>query len=150
MDAPDGVRYQIQEVCRVVPSQIGGAILGSSLMLLLGTMLAGCGGGGGSSGGALTGTGAGSGTGTGLPGGVEVWHQQIALRDSKGKAIQAGSTTPYSPRKTCGACHDVDAITNGYHFQQGRTSSAGVLEVRDNYFADGRAYVRSSGMYGKW
>ena len=26
---------------------------------------------------------------------------------------------PYSPKKTCGACHDYDLITQGYHFQQG-------------------------------
>lgn len=134
----------------MIPIQIGGAILGSGLALLLGTMIAGCGGGGGSTSGSATGTGSGAGGGTGLPGGVEVWHQRISLKDSKGNAIQAGATTPYSPRKTCGGCHNVDTIANGYHFQQGRTSSAGAIEVRNDYFADGRAYVRSSGMYGKW
>jgi hypothetical protein len=26
---------------------------------------------------------------------------------------------PYSPKKTCGACHDYELITQGFHFQQG-------------------------------
>jgi hypothetical protein len=26
---------------------------------------------------------------------------------------------PYSPKQTCGKCHDYDKITQGYHFQQG-------------------------------
>lgn len=27
---------------------------------------------------------------------------------------------PYSPKKTCGRCHDYERITSGYHFQQGK------------------------------
>jgi len=46
------------------------------------------------------------------------------LRDEDGgiidpvHGVNAGS--PYSPKKTCGACHDYDLITGAYHFQQGR------------------------------
>ncbi|MBS0000448.1 MAG: hypothetical protein KFF73_15820 [Cyclobacteriaceae bacterium] len=34
----------------------------------------------------------------------------------------AGKNTdkPYSPKQTCGKCHDYDLITQGFHFQQGR------------------------------
>ena len=27
---------------------------------------------------------------------------------------------PYSPRQTCGKCHDYEKITRGFHFQQGK------------------------------
>lgn len=27
---------------------------------------------------------------------------------------------PYSPKKTCGRCHNYNKITEGYHFQQGK------------------------------
>lgn len=30
------------------------------------------------------------------------------------------ATAPYSPKKTCGKCHDYEKITEGFHFQQGR------------------------------
>lgn len=45
------------------------------------------------------------------------------LRDEDGNIINpvAGTNVdkPYSPKQTCGACHDYDKITEGYHFQQG-------------------------------
>jgi len=45
------------------------------------------------------------------------------LMDEKGEIINPilGENTdkPYSPRKTCGACHDYEKITKGYHFTQG-------------------------------
>ena len=72
------------------------------------------------------------------------------LRDQLGNEIHVGSSVPYSPRQTCGACHKVDEIANGYHFQQGRTDQTGAIIVGDDYFGDGRDYVRSPGMYGKW
>ena len=52
-------------------------------------------------------------------------------------------------RQTCGPCHDIDLIANGFHHQQGRTDENSDVIVRDNYFNDGRSYVRSAGMYGK-
>jgi hypothetical protein len=55
---------------------------------------------------------------------------------------------PYSPRKTCGACHDYDQITKGYHFQQGRTDGAGKIMVSDT-FDSKYPWNLSSGMYGK-
>jgi hypothetical protein len=85
--------------------------------------------------------------GGGGPPGV---HADVPLLDRLGNPIVAGSTEPYSPRQTCGGCHDVDAIANGYHFSQGRTDLNGTVVVTDDYFADGRNYVRSPGMYGKW
>ena len=77
-------------------------------------------------------------------------HQDVTLRDTLGRPIPVGSQEPYSPRETCGDCHWVDMIANGYHFQQGRTDEIGRILVADDYFGDGRNYVRSPGMYGKW
>lgn len=77
-------------------------------------------------------------------------HDQIVLRDRLGTAIRLGSKEPYSPRETCGPCHDVTAIANGYHFQQGRTTATGAIQTKDDFYADGRAFLKSDGMYGKW
>ncbi|RDV80516.1 hypothetical protein [Ammonifex thiophilus] len=50
---------------------------------------------------------------------------------------------PYSPRQTCGACHDYEAITKGYHFQQGWDV------IKDGYSKE-KPWVLSNGMMGKW
>ena len=46
------------------------------------------------------------------------------LRDEEGNVINpvAGENPgkPYSPKQTCGQCHDYDRITQGYHFMQGK------------------------------
>lgn len=78
-------------------------------------------------------------------------HDNVPLLDRLGEPIPVGSVALYSPRLTCGGgCHDIDHAENGYHFQQGRTDSSGAMHVRDDWFLDGRDYVRSDGMYGKW
>ena len=45
------------------------------------------------------------------------------LLDEKGQIINPitgeNADKPYSPHKTCGACHDYEKITEGYHFTQG-------------------------------
>ncbi len=50
------------------------------------------------------------------------------LRDEAGNVINPVSgenvDRPYSPKQTCGACHDYDKITQGYHFQQGADEKA--------------------------
>jgi len=46
------------------------------------------------------------------------------LRDEAGNVINpvAGENSgqPYSPKQTCGRCHDYETITQGYHFLQGK------------------------------
>jgi len=48
----------------------------------------------------------------------------IFLRDENGNIINPVSginaDVPYSPKQTCGKCHDYDKITKGFHFQQGK------------------------------
>jgi hypothetical protein len=40
----------------------------------------------------------------------------IALYDANDRKITPESTQPYSPRTTCGRCHDYEAISHGWHF----------------------------------
>ena len=90
------------------------------------------------------------------PGRVAVWntyphdHTNIVLRDHYGDAIEIGSTEPYSPRETCGRCHDIDEISNNFHTQQGRTNEHGTIITKNDFFEDGRTWLQSDGMYGKW
>ena len=109
-------------------------------------------------------------SGTGAP---------VVLKDAGGNAIAINSSTPYSPKQTCGmaagACHnyesDVATVTKdhgpgttpysvkapqhgvsaGYHFQQGRN-----IEWNSNNNNAQRTYyglakfTSSPGMYGKY
>jgi len=47
----------------------------------------------------------------------------FVLHDEQGRTINPvtgeNADQPYSPKQTCGACHDYDKITRGYHFTQG-------------------------------
>jgi len=82
----------------------------------------------------------------------ELGHLPIPLKDNLGDAIALGSTAGYSGRESCGAttCHDVDRIANGLVFQQGRTDADGNLVMGEDFFGDGRWWIRSAGMYGRW
>ena len=75
-------------------------------------------------------------------------HEKIVLKGFDGSPLTIESKLPYSPKKTCGACHDYDQITKGYHFQQGRTDGTGKIIVSDT-FDSKYPWNLSSGMYGK-
>ena len=75
-------------------------------------------------------------------------HEKILLRGADGNELTVDSKAPYSPKKTCGVCHDYDRITNGYHFQQGRTDGMGKIVISDT-FDPKRPWNLSSGMYGR-
>jgi len=49
---------------------------------------------------------------------------------------------PYSPKQTCGKCHDYNKITQGFHFQQGKDEKA------TGTFADRYQWVSTPGNYG--
>jgi len=76
-------------------------------------------------------------------------HPEIALIDYDGNEIFLESNVPYSPKNTCGECHDYDVITNAYHFQQGRTDADGNIIVGDDMDST-NPWLLSRGMYGKW
>lgn len=69
------------------------------------------------------------------------------LKTEDGKIINPlsgeNADQPYSPRQTCGACHDYDKITKGYHFQQGWD------RIKDD-FNKTKPWVLSDGMLGKF
>jgi len=75
-------------------------------------------------------------------------HEKIVLKGFDGNPLTSESKTPYSPRKTCGSCHDYERITRGYHFQQGRTGKTGEIVISDT-FDSKYPWNLSPGMYGK-
>lgn len=76
-------------------------------------------------------------------------HPEIILMDYEGNEISVERNTPYSPKNTCGQCHDYDTITNAYHFQLGRTDADGNIVVSDDLDPK-NPWLISMGMYGKW
>ena len=92
----------------------------------------------------------GSSSSDGGPSGPAMDHTNIVLKDRLGNPLTVDSTEPYSPRQTCGTCHDVDSIANGYHFQQGRTDANGDIQMQTDFYGDGRYWLLSDGMFGKW
>ena len=75
-------------------------------------------------------------------------HPKIPLKGVDGSPLTIDSKIPYSPKRTCGACHPYDQITNGYHFQQGRTDGRGKIVISDT-FDPKSPWNLSSGMFGK-
>ena len=75
-------------------------------------------------------------------------HKKITLKGFDGRDLTPQDRTPYSPKRTCGDCHDYARITNGYHFQQGRTDGTGKIVVSDRFHPN-TPWNLSSGMYGK-
>ncbi len=84
---------------------------------------------------------------TSIPSQVSI-HEKIILKGIDGISLTIDSKIPYSPKRTCGACHDYDRITNGYHFQQGRTDRTRKIVISDT-FDPKFSWNLSSGMYGK-
>lgn len=76
-------------------------------------------------------------------------HLAMPLRGFDGNILTPGSTEPHSGIKTCGECHDIDFV-KGNHYQQGRTDADGNVVMKDDYFNDGRYWVRSGGRYGQF
>jgi hypothetical protein len=68
------------------------------------------------------------------------------LYDENGNVIDpvhdVNAEKPYSPKQTCGKCHDYEKITQGFHFQQGKDEPASGL------FAGRYQWVSSPGLYG--
>lgn len=73
-------------------------------------------------------------------------HPDVTLLDEAGNPVDptAPSPAPYSPKQTCGQCHDYDAITAAYHFQMGAD------RISDDYGTkQGRPWVSSDGQFGR-
>lgn len=68
------------------------------------------------------------------------------LYDEEGNLIDpvhgVNADKPYSPKQTCGKCHDYAKITEGFHFQQGKDEEASEV-LTDRY-----QWVSHPGNYG--
>jgi len=72
-------------------------------------------------------------------------HVDVPLKGYDGATLDpATSTAPYSPKNTCGVCHNYETITKGYHFQQGFDQG-----ISDAFNAE-KPWQLSPGMAGKW
>jgi hypothetical protein len=79
-------------------------------------------------------------------------HPPISLKgyDNEGNIVtitqDQNSTVPYSPKATCGTCHNYSEISLSYHVDQGRSV------ISDSFGqANGRPeFVLSNGMFGGW
>jgi len=72
-------------------------------------------------------------------------HVPFSLLDKDGHRVipEAESPEPYSPKQTCGACHDYEIINKSYHFQLGAD------EISDDFGAAlGKPWVSSAGQFG--
>ena len=67
----------------------------------------------------------------------------------------------YSPKQTCGKCHDYNSITKAYHFREGSSpgvnggvSDTWVSENADNnlqkYLTNAYGHLLSPGQFGAW
>jgi len=66
----------------------------------------------------------------------------------------------YSPRATCGGCHDYNAITRAYHFREGASPAGETLSdtwssensggTLYRYLANAYGHLESPGQYGAW
>ena len=67
----------------------------------------------------------------------------------------------YSPKQTCGKCHDYNSITKAYHFREGSSpgvnggvSDTWVSENSDNnlqkYLTNAYGHLLSPGQFGAW
>jgi hypothetical protein len=62
----------------------------------------------------------------------------IDLYDTDNRKITAESTRPYSPRNTCGRCHDYQTISHGWHFN---AFEAGDADSKLNSGRDGEPWI---------
>jgi hypothetical protein len=92
--------------------------------------------------------------------GVRIWEQlsETDIITLNGHVYRAGPA--YSPKATCGSCHDYDAITRAYHFREGTgpngegASDHWSDKEKDGtlykYLANAYGHLRSPGQFGAW
>lgn len=112
--------------------------------------------------------------GTSLPALAAHTGGEVQLKSASGAVITAGSAVPYSPKQTCGTCHDYESsatsvtkqqtvggtpnpsyavpvpghgVSAGFHFQQGKNLAWG--DVQRNFYGL-PSFTSSPGMYGKY
>ena len=86
-------------------------------------------------------------------------HSDIVLKDHTGAALAADSTTAYSAKQTCGACHNYATIEkHATHAQLDANNIVGwnpynpdsKVGAKSNVNSKGKNWVQSGGHMGKW
>ena len=104
-------------------------------------------------------------------------HPEVTLLDENGnpiinqldkndKIVAANGSVyyrgpAYSPKQTCGKCHDYSSVTKAYHFREGAgpngedLSDTWVYEKKgkdplNKYLSNAYAHILSPGQYGAW
>ncbi len=77
---------------------------------------------------------------------------------ANGSVYKAGPA--YSPRQTCGKCHDYDAVTKAYHFREGVGRNGEIINdhwsdmendgTLYKYLANAYGHLLSPGQLGAW
>ncbi len=77
---------------------------------------------------------------------------------ANGSLYKAGPA--YSPRQTCGKCHDYDAVTKAYHFREGVGPNGQIINdhwsdlendgTLYKYLANAYGHLLSPGQLGAW
>ncbi len=77
---------------------------------------------------------------------------------ANGSVYKAGPA--YSPRQTCGKCHDYDAVTKAYHFREGVGPNGQIINdhwsdlendgTLYKYLANAYGHLLSPGQLGAW
>jgi len=80
------------------------------------------------------------------------------IQAANGSIYKAGPA--YSPKQTCGKCHDYQAITRAYHFREGVGPNGQIINDqwsdKNNdgtlykYLANAYGHLLSPGQYGAW
>jgi hypothetical protein len=84
------------------------------------------------------------------------YTHRIALYDAAGEVIAPADNParPWSPRATCGKCHDYETIASGWHFNEGLSGAAGGRPGEPWILADARTGTQlplsARGWAGTW
>ncbi|RUM86983.1 MAG: hypothetical protein DSZ24_07250 [Thermodesulfatator sp.] len=103
-------------------------------------------------------------------------HPPVTLLDENGNPVVAGlnpadkidfgngkvyvAGPPYSPKQTCGKCHNYDEITKAFHFREGVGETGELLsdtwssdhqnDRNYKYLANAYGHLLSPGQFGAW
>ena len=89
-------------------------------------------------------------------------NDTVVLKGATGQDVVYAAAPAYSPRQTCGACHDYDAINKAYHFMNGALPGPDGMGNSDTwssdnqdgtlykYLANAYTHLTSAGQFGAW
>lgn len=80
------------------------------------------------------------------------YAHRISLYDSQGRVISPTDSPaqPYSPSRTCGKCHDYQAVSGGWHFNAGREGAAAGRPGEPWIYVDSASATQAPLSYRPW